>query len=183
MAYRGKEIQNPVTKQQILFLQTGKDTNGQLLEMKATFAAHSVEPALHYHPCQEEDFTVLEGELSVKVNGQLMVLKQGDSLHIAPGIDHAMWNGTDKNTVVNWQVRPAMNSEHLFETAAGLARDGKVNKNGMPGIFQVALMANKYSRVFRLSKPAFAVQKMLFLLLSPFAFLMGMQADYEEYLD
>ena len=183
MAYRGKEIQNPVTKQQILFLQTGKDTGGQLLEMKATFAAHSVEPALHYHPCQEEDFTVLEGELTVKMPGQTMVLRPGDSLHISPGINHAMWNGTDKKTVVNWQVRPAMNSEHLLETAAGLAKDGKVNKKGMPGLLQVALMANKYSGVFRLSKPAFVVQKILFLLLSPFAFLAGLQADYEEYLD
>jgi quercetin dioxygenase-like cupin family protein len=183
MAYRGKEIQNPITKQRILFLQTGKDTAGRLLEMKASFEPHSLEPALHYHPFQEEDFTVLEGELTVKMAAQTIILKQGDTLHIAPGIDHAMWNDTGKKTVVNWQVRPAMNSEHLLENAAGLAKDGKVNKNGMPGILQVALMANKYSKVFRLSKPAFAVQKILFMILSPFAFLVGLQADYEEYLD
>jgi quercetin dioxygenase-like cupin family protein len=183
MAYRGKEIQNPVTKQRIRFLQTGKDTGGRLLEMKASFEADSPEPALHYHPFQEEDFTVLEGELTVKLPGETVVLKPGDSLHIAAGIDHAMWNGTSKTTVVNWQVRPAMNSEHLFETAAGLAKDGKVNKKGMPGILQVALMANKYSKVFRLSKPSFAVQRILFAVLSPFAFLVGLQADYEEYLD
>jgi quercetin dioxygenase-like cupin family protein len=183
MAYRGKEIQNPVIRQSIRFLQTGKDTAGQLLEMRATFEARSLEPALHYHPFQEEDFTVLEGELMVKMPGETLVLKAGDSLHIAPGINHAMWNGTNKTTVVNWQVRPAMNSEHLFETAAGLANDGKVNKKGMPGILQVALIANKYSKVFRLSKPSFAVQKILFTVLSPFALLAGLQADYEEYLD
>jgi hypothetical protein len=36
----------------------------------------------------------------------------------------------------------------LLETTAGLASDGKVNKKGMPGILQVALMANKYSKGF-----------------------------------
>jgi quercetin dioxygenase-like cupin family protein len=183
MAYRGKEIQNPVTRQSIRFLQTGRDTKGRLLEMKATFGANSLEPALHYHPFQEEDFTVLEGELTVKLSGKTLVLKPGDSLHIAPGIDHAMWNDTGKTTVVNWQVRPAMNSEHLLETAAGLAKDGKVNKKGVPGILQVALMANKYSGVFRLSKPSYVAQKILFAVLSPLAFLAGLQADYEEYLD
>lgn len=183
MAYRGKQIDNPVTKQRIVFLQTAKDTDGQLLEMEASFGANSVEPAAHYHPFQEEDFTVLEGQLTVKMPTQIVVLKAGDSLHIASGLIHAMWNPTNSTTVVNWQVRPAMNSEHLLETAAGLAKDGKVNKKGMPGILQVALMANKYSKVFRLSKPAFAVQKIVFAMLSPIASLAGLRADYEEYLD
>lgn len=183
MAYRGKQIENPVAKQQILFLQTAKDTGGQLLEMKATFRAHSMRPASHYHPFQEEDFTVLEGELTVKMQEQTVILKPGDSLHIAPGVMHAMWNDTSHETIVNWQVRPAMQTEHLLETAAGLATDGKVNKKGVPGLLQVALMANKYSRVFRLSKPAFAIQKMVYVVLSPFAKLAGLQADYEEYLD
>jgi quercetin dioxygenase-like cupin family protein len=183
MAYKGKEIVNPVTKQRIRFLQTAKDTNGQLLEMESTFAANSVEPAAHYHPVQEEDFTVLEGELTVKMAGQTLKLKAGDSLHISPGLTHAMWNNTGKTTVVNWQVRPAMNSEHLLETAAGLANDGKVNRQGMPSILQVALMANKYSKVFRLSKPSFALQKIVFTVLTPVALLAGLKPDYEEYLD
>ena len=183
MAYRGKKINNPAAKLSIHFLQTAKDTGGRLLEMESTYQAGSIEPAEHYHPCQEEDFTVLQGELTVKMHGQITVLKPGDSLHIAPGVKHSMWNGSNSNTVVNWQVRPAMHTEHLLETAAGLASDGKVNKKGMPSILQVALMANKYSKVFRLSKPAFAVQKVVFVILSPFARLVGLQPDYQEYLD
>jgi quercetin dioxygenase-like cupin family protein len=183
MAYRGKKIENTAAKMSIHFLQTKNDTAGNLLEMEATYQPNSIEPVMHYHPHQDEDFTVLEGELIIKMKDQTLVLKQGDSLHIGRGISHAMWNGTNEKTVVHWQVRPAMNSEHLFETAAGLAKDGKMNKKGMPSILQVALMANKYSKVFRLSKPAFVVQKIFFTVLSPFAFLVGLQADYEEYLD
>ena len=183
MAYRGKVINNPAAKMSIRFLQTKNDTGGKLLEMEATYQPQSTGPVMHYHPYQHEDFTILEGELTVIENGKTTVLKAGDSLHIARGVKHAMYNHSDLKTVVNWQVRPALDTEHLLETTAGLAADGKVNKKGVPGILQVALMANKYSKVFRLSKPTFAVQKIFFTVLSPFAFLAGLQADYEEYLD
>lgn len=167
----------------IHFLQTKNDTSGKLLEMESTYQPHSAEPVMHYHPFQEEDFTVLQGELTVNVKGVLTILKSGDSIHIAPGVPHAMWNNTNNKAVVNWQVRPAMDTEHLLETTAGLASDGKVNKKGMPSILQVALIAIKYSKVFRLSKPAFALQKIVFAILSPFARLAGLQPDYQEYLD
>ncbi len=167
----------------IHFLQTKNDTGGRLLEMESTYEANSVEPAEHYHPYQEEDFTVLKGELTIKLRGEISVLKAGDSIHIARGVKHSMWNASNGQTVVNWQVRPALHTEHLLETAAGLAADGKVNKKGMPGILQVALMANKYSKVFRLAKPGFVVQKIIFTLLTPFAYLVGLQADYTEYID
>lgn len=183
MAYRGKIIENPSAKMSIRFLQTAKDTGGQLLEMESTYQAHSIEPAEHYHPYQEEDFTVLKGVLTVKMRGYITILKPGDSLHIPPGVKHSMWNGSNGSTIVNWQVRPAMHTEYLLETAAGLATDGKVNKKGMPSILQVALMAAKYSKVFRLAKPAFAVQKIVFAVLSPLARLAGLQPDYQEYLD
>jgi quercetin dioxygenase-like cupin family protein len=69
MAYKNKTICNPVTGQNITFLQTATDTGGALLEMESVYNSTSKEPAPHYHPAQEEDFTVLEGSLSVKLNG------------------------------------------------------------------------------------------------------------------
>src|SRR6476469_1284399 len=125
MAYKNKIISNKKTGQDIRFLQTSKDTNGTLLEMEAIFNAHSKEPVAHYHPVQEEDFIVLAGQLTVRINEQLKVLHVGDRLHIAPNVVHAMWNNSDEKAIVNWQVRPAIDSEHLFETMAGLAADGK----------------------------------------------------------
>jgi quercetin dioxygenase-like cupin family protein len=183
MAYRGKEIVNPKTKQSIKFLQTGQDTDGLLLEMETTWLEHSKEPAEHYHPYQEEFFKVLEGEVTVKIHGQLKKLFKGDTLHIPRNTVHAMWNGSDNKAVVNWQVRPALEMENLLETVAGLAAEGKTNENGMPNILQVALMANKYANVFRLSKPAYFVQKALFLMLTPLAWLAGLRPTYEHYLD
>jgi len=183
MAYKNKIILNPITKQEIRFLQTGNETGGQLLEMESTLNAYSKEPAPHYHPKQKEDFTVLSGELTVRIDGKVLVLKKGDTLHIPQNKVHSMWNNTNGKTVLNWKVQPALNTENLFETATGLAIDGKTNKDGMPNILQVALMANKYDAVFRLSKPPFIIQKLLFLLLTPFAYLMGYRPTYKKYLD
>jgi quercetin dioxygenase-like cupin family protein len=183
MAYQNKLVQNKITGQNIRFLQTATDTNGQLLEMESTYRAHSKEPTAHYHPYQEEDFEILAGELTVQLDGQLKILKKGDKLHVPANTVHAMWNASDGETVINWQVRPAMDTEQLLETANGLASDGKVKATGMPPLLQTALMANHFSNVFRIAKPPFAVQKILFALLTPFAYLAGYKPIYKKYLD
>lgn len=183
MAYQNKTISNSITGQDIKFLRTAKDTNGQLLEMETTYNGYSKEPVAHYHPNQREDFTVSSGELTIRIDGELKVLKAGDSLHIPGNKVHAMWNNSAGITVVTWKIQPALNTEYFLETAMGLAADGKTNKDGMPSILQVALMANKFSQEFRLAKLPYAVQKVLFGLLSPIAYLFGFRPSYKKYVD
>jgi len=183
MAYKNKTILNPKTRNEIRFLQTKKDTEGKLLEMESTYFSHSKEPPAHYHPFQTEDFTVLTGELSVRVNGEVKILTQGKSINIRPNVVHSMWNNSDKKTIVNWKVQPAMDTEYMLETLLGLAQNGKTNEDGVPGILQIALTANKFADVFRLNKPPFAVQKIIFTLLSLAAYLFGYKPTYPQYLD
>jgi len=64
-------IRNTRSGQDIIFIQTAKDTNGKLLEMEASWRPGSVPPPMHYHPYQLEEFMVLEGELSVKMDGKV----------------------------------------------------------------------------------------------------------------
>lgn len=183
MAISNKIISNSKTGQVIRFIQTAKDSNGALLEMESGFDPKSKEPPAHYHPYQEEDFTVISGELTVKINAQTITLKKGDSLHIPRNKIHSMWNGSDSKTIVNWKVRPAMKSENLLETFTGLANDNKTNEDGMPGILQIAATAKFFSDEFRLAKPPYAVQKIIFGILNPFSFLMGYKPVYKAYLD
>lgn len=180
MAYPNKLLHNPKTGQDIRFLQTGKSG---ILEMESIYPAKSKEPAPHYHPFQSEDFLVLEGALSVRIDGAVKIIKKGDSLHIPPNKIHSMWNNTSGQTVVNWKVQPPLKTEYFLETVCGLAQDNKTNQQGMPGILQVALLANHFSREFRLSAPPFFLQKLLFLLLTPFALVLGYRPLYKKYLD
>lgn len=183
MAYKGKTISNNKTKQAIEFVTTSRESEGSLLEMITTYQPHSTEPAAHYHPGQHEYFTVIQGELSVRMNGELFELKKGHSIDIPKNTPHSMWNNADVATVVSWKIVPALQTEYFLETTMALVNHGKTNEKGMPGILQVALLAQHYSDVFRLVKPSYVLQRVIFALLTPFALLAGKKAVYREWLD
>jgi quercetin dioxygenase-like cupin family protein len=183
MAYTGKVIDNKKTGQRITFIQTSDDTGGELLEMESLFQPHSTEPVPHYHPFQEEYFTILEGEITVRINGQLQVLKQGDQLHLKKAQVHSMWNLSDRTARVNWKVVPASDTEYFLENGIGIANHKKTNEQGMPGLLQIALLAKRFSHVYRIAKPPYAIQKILFTILSPFAYVVGHRPCYKEFVD
>ena len=183
MAYKGKIINNKKTGQQVKFIQTADDTGGELLEMESFFQPHSKEPVPHYHPFQEEDFVVLEGEITVRINGKLHTLKQGDTLHVNKNQVHSMWNQSGNTARVNWKVMPASDTEYFLENGIGIANEKKTNDKGMPGLLQVALLANRFSHVYRVAKPPYVVQKILFTTLTPFSYLAGYRPCYKEFVD
>jgi quercetin dioxygenase-like cupin family protein len=183
MAIKGKIISNPATKQHILFLQTSKDTGGRLLEMESIYEPYSKEPPMHYHPCQEEYLKVIKGELTVKLEEGIRVLKAGDVLHVTKNMAHSVWNNSPNDTIINWQVLPALNTENMLETITGLATDNKTNRNGKPPFLQLAILANKYDGIFRLARPPFIVQRILFGFITPVAYLLGYAPQYNKYID
>jgi quercetin dioxygenase-like cupin family protein len=181
MAYKGKTMRNVKTGMETRFLQTAADTAGALLEMETTYPARSQEPPPHYHPEQDEDFIIQSGAMTARIEGQLRVLQAGDVLHIPAGQVHSMWNHTDTPSVVNWKVRPALDSEYFFETTTGLANDGQTNEAGVPGIFQAALLMRRYARVFRLAKPPYPIQWLVFGLLAVPGRISGLGKTWERY--
>ncbi len=181
MAYPGKVVENKFVGQKLRFIRTPSDTNGELLEIECSYLTKSKEPLAHYHPFQEEWFEVLEGELSIRLDGRIETLSMGDKIHIPKNQVHSMWNNSANKTVVNWLTKPALRTEQFFENAYGLAQDGKVNKKGMPFFFQIVLFANEFSKEFRLSKPPYYLQQVLFTLLAPISKIMGFKATYDKY--
>jgi quercetin dioxygenase-like cupin family protein len=183
MAYKGKIVSNSKTKQTLKFITTAKDSKGRSLEMISSFEPYSKEPALHYHPFQYEYFTILKGELTVRLNGRLIILQEGEFIDIPKNTVHSMWNNSNTKTVVSWKTMPALKTEYFLETAAGLANDNKTYDDGVPGILQVSLLANKYKKEFRLAKPPYFIQRIIFSMLMPFAVLAGKKAVYKKYID
>jgi mannose-6-phosphate isomerase-like protein (cupin superfamily) len=43
-------------------------------------------------PRGEQRLTVVDGRMAVAVNGRLTILEAGDSITIAPGVEHAWWS-------------------------------------------------------------------------------------------
>lgn len=181
MASVNTTITNPRTGQTYHFLQTAQSSNGALLEIESVFAPGSKEPPAHYHPGQTEEFTILKGELTVKLGKEIHVLKAGQALHLPPGTVHSMWNRSNQHTIVNWKTRPALNSEELFETFTGLANDHRTDTNGKPALLQLAVTLPYFSNVFRAVNPPPVIQKILFTALKPLGVLLGYKPVYKKY--
>ncbi|HMQ07906.1 MAG TPA: cupin domain-containing protein [Saprospiraceae bacterium] len=183
MAYKNKKILNPSFGQEILFLQTLRDTEGKFLEMQATYFPHSKRPALHYHPFQEEYFEVMEGEMKVITGNDHCRLKKGDRLHIPPNQIHTMWNDTNHHTILLWKVSPALHTEYLLETASGFATDGFITKSGNLPFLLSIFIAHQFSNVFRLAKPPFLVQRLVTSTLFPLFLFYGYKSKLQKYID
>jgi quercetin dioxygenase-like cupin family protein len=132
----------------------------------------------HLHPALHETFSVQAGELTVLRDGQRSVLRAGEQVHIEPGVWHDWWNEGDVDAIVRVEITPGERFAHMIETLFGLAREGHVNKRGMPDPLQLALFATEFSDVAVFRKPPAAVQRVLFGALAPIARRRGYRATY-----
>src|SRR5215472_16115090 len=132
------------------------------------------------HPALTERFTPLEGELTVKLNGQVRILHQGETAVIEPGVWHDFWNATGRNILVRIEITPSERFVHMIETFFGLARLGYVDRKGMPHPLQLALCAREFSDVVVFRTPPRLLQIVIFGALGVIARLRGYRATYPQ---
>ena len=174
----GEVWENPVTLERavIVDLPWLNDEGSLVVDLTALPGAHVV--GEHLHPALVESFSVQEGELTMLRDGQTSVLRAGEGAKIEPGVWHYWWNEGDMDAVVHGEITPGERFLHMAETLFGLAREGHVNKRGMPHPLQLALFAIEFSDVIVLRKPPAAVQRVLFSILAPLARRRGYRATY-----
>ena len=129
---RPRRIYNPVQRDAATFLETSEETGGErtLVELEVA-PGGKVTP--HYHLTYSERFTVLEGRLTVEIDGVRHELGAGDEAVAAPGSLHAWSNPGDERSVAHVELRPGSPGfEKALRVAYGLAADGLVLKNGVP---------------------------------------------------
>jgi quercetin dioxygenase-like cupin family protein len=176
----GEVWENPVTGERatILELSYMNPEGRATAELTALVGARVV--GEHCHPALVERFTVLEGELTLKVDGQTSVLREGESAVIEAGVWHDWWNASDRDARARVEITPGERFGHMVETLFGLARLGHVNAKGMPSLLQLALIGQEFSDVVVFRKPPPAVQRALFGLLAPIARWRGYRATYPQ---
>lgn len=170
MAQKGDVLTNPAGGR-LVFKQTSSDTNGELLEVEVTYAAGSERPPGHYHPHQEETFTILEGAMTTEVAGLVRVYQAGETFVVAPGTPHRMYNAEAEPAQVNWQVRPALNTEAFFESVWTLADRGE------DGLLRMAVVIQSHQSEFRLAS---VVQRAALALLAPIGRMLGYPSHYSR---
>jgi len=177
----GEVWQNPVTRERARILELpNRNREGRATaELTALVGARVI--GEHRHPALVERFTVLEGELTVKLAGQTTVLREGETAVAEPGMWHDWWNASDRHdTRIRVEVTPGERFAHMIETLFGLARLGHKNRKGMPHLLQLALFAQEFSDVIEFRSPPPAVQRTLFAALTPIAHWRGYRATYPQ---
>lgn len=172
---------HPITGERIVFRRRSRDTGGELMEMMLYLAPRGFIAAPHVHPNQEERFEVGGAPVTFKVAGKERVYQPGEVAVVPPGTPHVWWNASDDEAATLVQFRPALDTETFFETFFGLARDGKVGRNGLPNPLQMMVLARTYRREMALPARQQAVLGPIALLLAPIARALGYRGRYEEY--
>jgi quercetin dioxygenase-like cupin family protein len=182
MAIVGETIDNPLIGERITWIETAASSGGEVLAFDLDLRPGAAVAAEHRHLLQDERFTVTSGTIGLSVAGSERSLAAGENAVVPPGTAHHWWNDGDQSAVVRVELRPALESEVFFETLFGLARDGKTNAKGIPGLLQIAVAyADLGDSCSRLARPPVAVQKMVLTPLVPLARRLGKRAFYPAY--
>lgn len=127
-----RRIYNPVQKDAAIFVQTSEESGGvqTILDLEIAPGGGN---SLHYHKTFAERFTVISGEFGVQVGAEHFTLKPGATA-LAPMMTLHRWYNTSAETaMVRVELLPGNTGfERSLQILYGLARDGLVNKQGLP---------------------------------------------------
>jgi quercetin dioxygenase-like cupin family protein len=174
----GEVWENPVSRERLVIVTVpwSDDEGRAVFDMTALPGARVV--GEHMHPALRESFTVMQGELTVLRGGQRSILRAGERGDVEPGVWHDWWNESDADAVVHVEITPGERFTLMIETFFGLAREGHVNKKGMPDPLQLSVTGPEFSDILVFRKPPAAVQRVVFGALAPIARRRGYRATY-----
>ena len=178
MAKAGQVIRNPVTGETVTFLVTRADSDGKLLELEMDADPKAAGATEHIHPRITERYEMLEGRLSLRLEGNERTVSAGQHLDIPARTKHSFWNPDDAPARVRVRFEPAGRFEEFMESLYALARDGKTNRQSRPKLLQAALLGRRHIDDIALASPPVFVQRLLYALLAPIARARGYRDRY-----
>lgn len=162
-----QSITNLRSGQRMIFRQTAKDTNGQLLEIETFNPPSAEKEPEHIHPKQESSAEVLSGEVRFSINGRVQIVKAGEKIDIPPGVPHYFWNEGPMEAHTIQRFTPALTIEQFLRSYFALANAGKLDNNGMPPLLITSHLGLQHQDDIRVTMPPWIVQKILYTILIP----------------
>ena len=125
----------------------------------------------HYHPQQEERWSVLDGEVLFRLGDEERTIgPQDGEIVVAPGVVHGVTGSSDREAHMRCYVTPPLRLQQFLEEAAAAGQQGLFTPKGRPRGLRGARWAAKFLRRYRdetvfLFPPAI-VQRVLIALLA-----------------
>lgn len=178
MPTNGQLLTNPMTGDTYEYLETSESTGGARVVIKATVKNQGQLVPNHFHTLQDETFEVVDGRLTVLVDGTTTVLSPGERITLPKNKPHNHYNGHGAPVTYIHTVTPGLDFDCLIENLVGLAADGKKGGGGL--VQQLVTLRYLDSKSFLADVPL-AVQKVLMTTIAPVARLFGYRAIYKKY--
>lgn len=110
------------TGETLTVLRNGATTAGAAFEIEAVLPPGLSGPPAHRHRRESETFTVLDGELRIRLGRDHRVLGPGETVTVPPGVTHAFANPTDRLARIRMVEAPAGPLEAQFHALAAAGR-------------------------------------------------------------
>ncbi|MDX1421167.1 MAG: hypothetical protein R3181_14475 [Rubricoccaceae bacterium] len=185
---------DPITRTRVELLEVVRNADGDDFVLECRCPAGAGPFALeHLHLSWTERFEIVSGDAQYKLNGTMGSARAGETVVMPPGQPHVHpWSAGDEDLVYRQVARfEAPNPEAVpdvfgaFATLFGLAREGKVNRRGLPrNPLQFAATLRTFVKHdgFDAQVPV-PVQRVVAATLGRLAEGMGYRSSYPRYLE
>src|ERR1700722_11284710 len=123
------------------FLATGDDTNGKYAVWEAIVPPGGGPPP-HVHSREEEGFYILEGEITLFIGDQRLIVSAGMFANMPVGTPHSFKNESGKPARMLISVAPAGLEKMFFESGvpvpAGMAPAAQPSKEEIERLLEIA---------------------------------------------
>lgn len=181
LTHAGDLFESPATGESGTILTGAGDTEGRYLRSETRIRPGGAVAVAHRHPGLSERFEVVEGALTMQLDGETVVLGAGERLTIPPGSAHHYANRSEQDAVFRCEVWPADRFERMVVTLFALGMEGKTDAKGAPSPLQMAVILDEYADIFELVGPPRWLQRLVIPLLARLGRARGLRASYPHH--
>lgn len=109
-----KEIKINATGETIVFIKTGKDTDGAYVETLNKLPASGAGPRTHRHVFQTEYFEAIDGNLGLDCGNEKIVLRPGESFTVPANTFHKCYSVDGQDIEFKTVFTRALSIEYLL---------------------------------------------------------------------
>jgi quercetin dioxygenase-like cupin family protein len=181
MTHAGDRFENPATRETGRIITGAGDTDGRYMQSETRVRPGGAVSVVHRHRECTERFEVLEGELTLQLDGQTRSLLAGEQVTIAPGVAHHYANTSDEDVVFRFDVWPAARFEAMVVTLFALGTEGKTDAKGAPSPLQMAVILDEYGDVLELVGPPRWLKRVAVGVLARIGRARGLRSSYPHH--
>jgi quercetin dioxygenase-like cupin family protein len=180
MLRAGETFENPRTGSRLEVVATPRDSGRDVLVVERLLKPGTGKAGAHFHLDFEHRFAVLDGRLTLELDGEERTFGAGEEIHVPRGTPHRdPWNAEDEELGFRTEFEPVPEFVEAFTAVFGhLLREGRTNDQDFVPDLQLFVVLRAYKgRSYGVGPPIW-LQKALIPLLAAVGRVRGFRPSY-----